>query len=194
MFLINSRSAVFTAPHSLAAWGGHLANLRPVVLQSSLRIVLSIVFVYSTRPPVLVCSTDSLHPFTSIFLKTENFHFNLFLISIRFATQLCTMHLAMHGIPCPKRHGTEADFPTSTTLLLKPGYTWLDIPILSTLKAFYPVLKGKLSLIGTKKYRNFNLLSIGYANFVSLTLGPTYPTLINIESETLGFRRYCFSQ
>ncbi len=39
---------------------GHLANLRPAVLPSSLRIVLSIAFVYSTRPPVLVYSTDSL--------------------------------------------------------------------------------------------------------------------------------------
>jgi len=73
VFLINSRSAVFTAPLYLAARGGHLANLRPAVLQSSLRIVLSIVFVYSTRPPVLVCSTDSLCFHHENFPENRNF-------------------------------------------------------------------------------------------------------------------------
>jgi hypothetical protein len=65
-----SLSVVYCNP-PLAWQAGHLANLRPVVLPSSLRIVLSIAFVYSTRPPVLVCSTVSLCPFTEIFLKTE---------------------------------------------------------------------------------------------------------------------------
>jgi hypothetical protein len=59
VFLINSRSAAFAAPQSLTDQGGHLANLRPAVLPSSLRIVLSIACVYSTRPPVLVYSTVS---------------------------------------------------------------------------------------------------------------------------------------
>ena len=68
-----SLSGIHCAQQTLRPLGGHLANLRPVVLQSSLRIVLSITFVYSTRPPVLVCSTDSYVSFTEFFLKTENF-------------------------------------------------------------------------------------------------------------------------
>ena len=71
MFLINSRSASFIATLYFYK-AGHLANLRPVVLPSSLRIVLSIAFVYSTRPPVLVYSTVHHVSFTSLFLKTEN--------------------------------------------------------------------------------------------------------------------------
>ena len=102
MFLINSRSAVFTAPLKLALRGGHLANLRPVVLQSSLRIVLSIVFVYSTRPPVLVCSTVPLHPFTGIFLKTENFPLQLTFDKHSFRNSaLYHASVKMHGIPYP---------------------------------------------------------------------------------------------
>ena len=71
MFLINSRSASFIA---IPPYGetGHLANLRPVILPSSLRIGLPIAFVYSTRPPVSVYGTAKLPLFTSLFLKTEN--------------------------------------------------------------------------------------------------------------------------
>ena len=43
-----------------------------LLLPSSLRIVLPIAFVYSTRPPVSVYGTVYLYSFTRIFLKTEN--------------------------------------------------------------------------------------------------------------------------
>ncbi len=41
-------------------------------LPSSLRIVLPIAFVYSTRPPVSVFGTVKLFSFTRLFLETEN--------------------------------------------------------------------------------------------------------------------------
>ena len=43
-----------------------------LLLPSSLRIVLPIVCVYSTRPPVLVLGTVKIISFTRIFLKIEN--------------------------------------------------------------------------------------------------------------------------
>ncbi len=43
-----------------------------LLLPSSLRIVIPIAFVYSTRPPVSVLVRLKLPPFTNLFLKTEN--------------------------------------------------------------------------------------------------------------------------
>lgn len=87
MFLINSRSAAFVAAQILP-WAGHLANLRPAVLPSSLRIVLSIAFVYSTRPPVSVYSTVSHAPFTSLFLKTDSYFLKACLELFAFAIRI----------------------------------------------------------------------------------------------------------
>ncbi len=46
----------------------HLANLRLAVLPSSLAKVHPITLVYSTRPPVLVCGTDTLNLILEVFL------------------------------------------------------------------------------------------------------------------------------
>jgi len=58
VFLINSRLAFFCCiPTSLRCREGHLANLRPANLPSSLSLFLSIALVFSTNPPVSVCGT-----------------------------------------------------------------------------------------------------------------------------------------
>ena len=133
MFLLNSRSASFTASRYLAVREGHLANLRPAILPSSLRIVLPIAFVYSTRPPVSVYSTAKTFPFANLFLKTENclplqskgklsltYVFVTHIIVIDCKSPICIGEV----INCSFRNG--ADFPTPTSLILKPRIAGLD--------------------------------------------------------------------
>ena len=67
VFLINSRLAnVNFAP--MLHRGGHLANLRPACLPSSLSLFLSLALVYSTSPPVSVCGTAYLKSRCELFL------------------------------------------------------------------------------------------------------------------------------
>ena len=128
MFLINSRSAAFAAPRSLTEQGGHLANLRPAVLPSSLRIVLSIACVYSTRPPVLVYST------VSSYFHYENFPENKTLLTFGIVTHFYSSRsifiLLWTWLPWtgPSLNGPSADFPTLAHLLLTP---------LSTIASFF---------------------------------------------------------
>jgi hypothetical protein len=107
-------------------------------------------------------------------------------------------------VPCdtklvPDRRASSNCFentsPTASIKGYKDGFACLQIPCYLNHHIdgeSFPILSLLKVLIDIKKYRNFNLLSIGYP-FIGLTLGPTYPTLINIGSETLGFRRPDFS-
>ena len=70
MFLLNSRLASFAATRLAAGRTSPISYVQ-LSLPSSLRIVLPIAFVYSTRPPVSVCGTVKLFPFTDLFLEIE---------------------------------------------------------------------------------------------------------------------------
>ena len=124
MFLINSRSASFVAT-SRTGEAGHLANLRPAILPSSLRIVLSIACVYSTRPPVLVYSTDSTcFPYGSFPENRNSFLLIAFVTRINLTYEHSQIALRIHHKLHPitqiqRRICLYPDF-----LLLRPGYTW----------------------------------------------------------------------
>ena len=76
MFLLNSRLASFVVTtyrmvHGRTSPKGYVQ----LSLPSSLRIVLPIVFVYSTRPPVLVLGTVYLYFLYEDFLENRKFYF-----------------------------------------------------------------------------------------------------------------------
>ena len=128
-------------------------------LPSSLRIVLPIAFVYSTRPPVSVYGT------VKIVLLYEDFLGN---------RKIPTYVLAA-------RINIKTHLTVSTCLLLEPlSGAWL-FPLRLPLKSL------------TEQLNTGILTCCPSATPVGLTLGPINPTLINIGSETLGFRRWCFS-
>ena len=112
--------SVFCCNHApYGAWQDILLTYVQLLLPSSLRIVLSIAYVYSTHPPVLVCSTVKIILHYELF--PENRNSSLFInIVTRFCIPTdCSIGTSRHNV------GTEADLPTSTTLLLRPGCTRL---------------------------------------------------------------------
>jgi hypothetical protein len=184
VFLINSRSAAFAVAR-IFILAGHLANLRPAVLPSSLRIVLSIAFVYSTRPPVLVYSTVS-----------KCFHYEYFPENRKLSRCPVATHLCIPGERSPgmarDNLGPRADLPTLANSLLGPPGGDEMLPILSILNGSKFLNKFKKRTCQTPKSTGILACCPSVTPF-GLSLGPTYPTLINIGSETLGFRRSDFS-
>ena len=78
MFLLNSRSASFVAIRSnflaeICADRTSPISYVQLSLPSSLRIVLPIAFVYSTRPPVSVFGTDKINLLYGNFLGNRKF-------------------------------------------------------------------------------------------------------------------------
>ncbi len=66
VFLINSRLALVSC--GLPKEAGHIANLRPACLPSSLSLFLSLALVFSTNPPVSDCGTAYLKSHREPFL------------------------------------------------------------------------------------------------------------------------------
>ena len=109
MFLLNSRLASFVVStfsfheRTRTSPKGYVQ----LSLPSSLRIVLPIAFVYSTRPPVSVYGTAKLFSFTSLFLKTEKY-------------LLASSQLAfLGGLKLSPTRLVKVVFPAFTSSLLK---------------------------------------------------------------------------
>ena len=155
MFLLNSRLASFVVRayrmvHPRTSPKGYVQ----LSLPSSLRIVLPIAFVYSTRPPVSVYGT------VKSYLLYEDFLENRKSSSLEIAT--CILD------PTPTCKQIDVGLLKRIYLpqlahCFYPAMPGKSFPTLSPLNGSDVVLRLIENLSDTTQYRNFNLLSIGYA-------------------------------
>ena len=126
MFLLNSRLASFVVnTHRMVHVRTSPKGYVQLSLPSSLRIVLPIAFVYSTRPPVSVYGTVKIILFHEHFLGNR-----------KISCYLITAHINM-----------STDLPVNTCLLFNPPQLLTKMlagrffPLRSPLKASYVVLR-----------------------------------------------------